>query len=423
MHALLILAGLGLILAGCGWLCVSAFGTNLLWGIASLIPGLNLVYALRYWQRARKAMVLCALGVIPLVVGLTVMASKDMERLQALVSLNWQAPPVPAADGLKLNLHGEFEGHSFAPIHGSLIDGVLSLRESDNFFARREVRIELGQQPEGELHLTVLPTDTGKLPVVEINWRLADQPLPEARRLSHGYTLNLDLVPEAPNKLIGSIHLDMPVQMQTLISGDIELFDNRLRYQDGRVDRHFDSRDTLTYVIDDYLQRRARTTDVQLQALPDVAFPSHHLELPIVARVHGHTESMVMVLDKPDLSGWIVAQDRFPPLELIKPAPPAALVSTPEPTSEKPPAPDPEPQGPAIDRRTGFTLQALQANPEQYRNLTLRALTDTGASAEGRFMGLDPIGRLVIQRVRNGQGGASFNLLPASIIEIELLEP
>ena len=48
MDALLILGGLLLILAGLVWLVMLAFDTALLWGIASLLPPLNLVFALRH---------------------------------------------------------------------------------------------------------------------------------------------------------------------------------------------------------------------------------------------------------------------------------------------------------------------------------------------------------------------------------------
>lgn len=65
MVALLILGGLLLIITGLVWLVMLAFGTSLLWGIGSLIPPINLAYALRHWRIARKAVVLGSMGAIP----------------------------------------------------------------------------------------------------------------------------------------------------------------------------------------------------------------------------------------------------------------------------------------------------------------------------------------------------------------------
>jgi hypothetical protein len=87
MSALLILGGLLLILAGLVWLVTRAFGTSLLWGWASLLPPLTLLYVLRHWRTARQAVGLSALGLIPLIVGLTLLASQDSQRLAAILSL------------------------------------------------------------------------------------------------------------------------------------------------------------------------------------------------------------------------------------------------------------------------------------------------------------------------------------------------
>ena len=75
MDALLILAGLMLMLLGLIWLIRMAFSTSLFWGLGSLLPPITLIYLLRYWRQARKAVLLGALGIIPLIVGVTLLAS------------------------------------------------------------------------------------------------------------------------------------------------------------------------------------------------------------------------------------------------------------------------------------------------------------------------------------------------------------
>jgi len=233
MDALLILGGLLLILAGLVWLVMLAFSTSLLWGWGSLIPPVTLIYVLRHWRTARKAVGLLALGCIPLVVGLTLLAAHDAARLEAILSLRWLKEPAKAPAELDIALHGELNGHSFAPQYAELIDGVLVLREGDDFFARREVKIRLPEAQKGPVRLDVLPGDEGRLPEVEVSWLLPEQDLPEARRLSKGYTLHLDLQALPPNKLQGDFHLVLPPSFKTSLSGRLELFADRLRYKDG----------------------------------------------------------------------------------------------------------------------------------------------------------------------------------------------
>lgn len=182
MDALLILGGLLSILFSLVWLVMLAFGTSLLWGFGSLLlPPITLAYIAAHWRTARKAVMLLALGIIPLVVGLTMLAYRDPERLHALLSLDWAKPEKQAPGELAIHLRGELNGEPFLPQQAELIDGVLSLREGQDFFARREVSIRLPSQPEGDVRLDILPEDPGSKPEVEISWLLPEQELPEAQ--------------------------------------------------------------------------------------------------------------------------------------------------------------------------------------------------------------------------------------------------
>ncbi|HSX70254.1 MAG TPA: MFS transporter [Pseudomonas sp.] len=415
MDALLILGGLLLMVAGMVWLVMLAFSTSLLWGWGSLIPPITLVYVLRHWRTARKAVVLVGLGGIPLVVGMVLMASQDAARLEAILSLRWlkEAPKAPAE--LDIRLHGELNGQPFSPQYAELVDGVLSLREGEDFFARREVKIRLPQAQKAPVQLDVLPADEGPLPEVEISWLLPEQDLPEARRLDKGYTLHLDLQALPPNKLQGDFHLVLPPSFKTSLSGRLELFADRLRYKDGRLDTQFDSRETLAKVVEDYLQRRFATRVVQLAELPEVSFPSRRVPLTVQARIDGAEQRLPLVLEKV-AAGWQVEGDRYPPLpepRAVEPAKPAVEESAAA-----------EPARPALDRRERFSLVRLQRNPEQYRGLSMRVSRADGGTVEGRFVGLDGDGSLRIsQQLGSGGGRASFSFKPEEIGKIESLEP
>ena len=53
----------------------------------------------------------------------------------------------------------------------------------------------------------------------------------------------------------------------------------------------------------------------------------------------------------------------------------------------------------------------------------MRAHTERGGVAEGRFAGLDSEGNLIIRRVISGPGEATYNLAPGEIVLLELVDP
>lgn len=421
MDALLILGGLLLILAGLVWLVMRAFATSLLWGWASLLPPFTLLYALRHWRSARPALALSGLGIIPLVVGLTLLASHDAQRLEAILSLQWLKPQTPVPAELAINLRGELHGLPFMPQQAELIDGVLSLREGQDFFAQSELIIRLPKAEKGPVRVDVLPADEGILPEVEISWLLPEQELPEARRLSRGYTLHLDLQPLAPNKLVGDFHLVLPPQFKTTLSGKLELFSNGLRYRDGKIDRQFDSTDTLAHVIEDYLERRFATRQVQLQPLGGLSFPQPRFELNVQARINGELQQLPILLQKQDKRGWQVAGDSFAPLATrdVVVAKPAAVSEAASVVA----APASERVSRPLDRRVRFSLEGLLRSPNRYGNLSMRAATERGNTAEGRFQGIDQQGRIILRQRMSAQGEVTYTLQPEEITRIELLEP
>lgn len=411
MDALLIFGGLLLILFGLIWLIARAFSTSLLWGCASLLPPLPLLFVVRHWRRARSAVALMGMGCIPLVVGLTMLAGHDPERLSAILEMRWLEHEPKATGGLQINLTGEYNGAPFEPGVGELIDGTLILREGDAF-GYRELRMRIPAHDAGDLRLDVLPQDSGPLPEIELAWQSPDQDVPEGRRVTGGYTLHLDLQAVPPNLLRGDFHLVLPAAYRTSLSGRVELYSSDLRYIDGRVDTRHDSEATIAWVVTDYLQRSTRQPDVVLQALPPMDFEVRRLDLEGQARVAGRLRSYRLALTRSELQGWRVEGDKAPPL------PASELMGATE------PVPTTMVRGEArpVDRRIGFSLERLLDSPSRYQGARVQVVTERGRSAEGRFDGLSSEGRLVIQHAM-GQGEASFILRPSEVAEIRLLEP
>lgn len=411
MDTLLILLGLLLILAGYVWLVARAFERSLFWGLASLLPPLALLFVLVHWRPARSAVALGGLGCIPLVVGLTMLASQDSARLEAILRLEWLTPEPVAKPELAIALRGELNGRPFVPERAEFIDGVLSLREGQDFYAHREVQVRLATPVSGPIRLDVLPDDKGRLPEIEVSWLAPGQELPEAVRLQRGYSLHLDLTPKAPNRMEGAFHLVLPAEMQTTLSGTIEVFTDRLRYRDGEVDTRFDSRDTLRYVLQDYLQRRFARRDVAIASMPVLDTQRASQEVPLTIETGGERQDLQVTLEKSPTRGWGVRDDRYPRLKAVSAAP--APVTAPVVAK----ASAPLQQVPESGR---LSLERLLAAPHRYVNRSMRVTTERGRIAEGVFVGLNPDGRIVIRQVIEGPGEASYTLRPSEITDIEL---
>ncbi len=185
---------------------------------------------------------------------------------------------------------------------------------------------------------------------------------------------------------------------------------------DGKVDAHFDSRDTLSYVIEDYLQRRYASRAVRLDKLPALSFPASSFELEVEALINDQPQQLTLLLSKTEALGWAVQGDqyaRFPEPAVVSPAPAPSVSST----IKLAPARS------SVDRRLRFSLERLQRTPEQYNNLLIRVTTAHGSTAQGRFAGINANGRIVIRREISGPGEASYILRPDEISQIELLEP
>lgn len=414
MDTVLILGGLSLILGGLLWLVARAFATSLLWGCASLLPPLPLLFIACRWQRARSAVALMGMGCIPLVVGLTLLANHDPERLASILSLRWLEPKAQLVAGQDIQLHGELDGKPFVPVLGELIDGTLVLREGAP--ARRELRIRLPEQPQGRLLVNVLPDDRDKLPEIELGGPPSGPGLPDsAARIAGGYTLHLDLEAVPPNLLRGDFHLVLPAAYRTVLNGKVELYTSHLRYREGRVDARHNSQETLEWVITDYLQRNAGSRDVELAPLAPLDLAAGRLNLEVQARVAGEARRLSLSLTRSEMLGWCVDGDQAPALP--------ARDATAQPPGGRVAAAAVPARELSRDRRMGFSLERLLDSPARYRGVLMQVLTERGGSAEGRFAGLNEEGRLIIRHSLGGQGEASFLLRPSEIAQIELLEP
>lgn len=310
MDALLILGGFFLLLIALFWLALRAFAQGAGWGLLCLLPPLTVFYLFRHGKQARAPLLLAGLAALPLGIGLLGLAEQDPSRLRSLVSLQWletvRDPWRPA-----IGLRGRLWGEPFAPVDGEFIDGRLRLSQGSANFERRELLIHLGEFTGSQLTLEILPQDRD-VPTVELVRLLPGNPLPEALRLEHGYSLYLQVQRRPPNRLVGNLHLGLPSAHRTWVSGPLEVFTDRLRYREGRVDARFDSAQTLHHVIEDYLQRRFPQHRVEAVQLPEIDWNSRPLELRVQARIGNRSLIVPLQLLKDEVEGWGVLGDRYP---------------------------------------------------------------------------------------------------------------
>ena len=311
MDALLILGACCLLLISLFWLALRAFARGAGWGLLCLLPPLTLLYLFRHGREARTPLLLAAVAALPLGIGLLGVAEQDPDRLRSLLSLEW-LKPVRDPWQPDIRLRGSLWGEPFAPVEGDFIEGRLRLSQGAANLDRRELVIHLGEFSGPQLTLDILPQDA-EVPTVELVRRLPGNPLPEALRLERGYSLHLQLRRQAPNRLVGDLHLGLPSAHRTWLSGPIEVFTDGLRYRAGSVDARFDSAHTLQHVIEDYLQRRFPQHRVEAVRLPDIDWHSRPLELRVQARIGNRALTLPLQLLKDEERGWRVAGDRYPP--------------------------------------------------------------------------------------------------------------
>lgn len=73
---LLLLIGFAMSLIGGIWLLVVAFQESLLWGVGCiLLPFVSLIFAVMFWEDAKKPFLLNIAGIVPMILGMVLSGS------------------------------------------------------------------------------------------------------------------------------------------------------------------------------------------------------------------------------------------------------------------------------------------------------------------------------------------------------------
>lgn len=209
-----------------------AFATGAFWGWFSVLPPLWLTYALVHFRRARFGVILMGVAAVPFAYGSYQMAQNDPEKFSNL--LKQVEPNQLAQQWQKLArvALGELRGQAFQPEDIRLYPKALVLREGADFYAQRQISVLFNQPITLPLDIDVLPSDPNPPVSIELSWIENGATLPEARQIKQGYTLRLLFKEMQGDTLDAELHLVLPEQYQSRLSGKINI---ALDYQPEHV--------------------------------------------------------------------------------------------------------------------------------------------------------------------------------------------
>ncbi len=188
-------------------------------------------------------------------------------------------PPqgVPAAEAPRSTVQdappaaGRLQGRDFRVKGATIENGILSLRQGEDFFADRELLIFLflddREIPSGRRFDVGADAQPGTLtPHLHIKWRDDAEQMPETNIVMNEYRMTLEFGQEADRKLPGRIELTVPGQPATKVSGRFEADVKGLIIREGVADLGVDSFDVLRFLAERYvLEQRPGTPPAELE--------------------------------------------------------------------------------------------------------------------------------------------------------------
>ncbi len=219
MDALLILSGIVLLVIGWVWLVIGSL--RLPTGrlvIATLLPLFTLLRRDQGYPRAPRLAL--AAGCLAMLAGLATLFHLHPHRFERLVSGQWHAEQ-PRAQGIT----GEIMGQRFRPDRVFWRGDDLVLEEGPAERVRRSLTIRFDgtrQLIDGD-SIRLLPTDTGHWPELLLQWRTGALESPGLRRIASQYSLDLDLPPSGRSESRLRLHLALPSQHQTWVTGEADV--------------------------------------------------------------------------------------------------------------------------------------------------------------------------------------------------------
>ncbi|MEH6500919.1 MAG: hypothetical protein V7751_16155 [Pseudoalteromonas distincta] len=219
MDALLIVSGIVAVLIAWVWLILQArsLGMGLLL-VATVLPWATFFMRRRGYAVMPRLLLLT--GLVCMLAGAAWLHRDQPERFDSLLAGDWVGPK--AAPG---SLEGELMGQRFVPDRAVWQGTELTLQEGEGERVRRSLSIRFAKVPGllRQHRIERLPTDEGPGPELVIQWYTGALQAPGLRRVVEGYTLSLEFTPQADGRTAVRMHLHLPSQDATRVTGNFWL--------------------------------------------------------------------------------------------------------------------------------------------------------------------------------------------------------
>lgn len=184
-----------------------------------------------------------------------------------------------------------------------------------------QIRFPEGQQPTAESgRLFIAPTQLN-VPEIELFSTDASAPgAPEIVVLKQGYWLQLDIDDAHPRRVSGTLKLMLPNHYKTWVAGTFAAYTERVRYVNGELDRHHDSKETLTRIavshVNAYLWKWLKSVPVAQQLYYQTSYDPLDGTAVVSANLGALGQFDIPVEFRKGEAGWFVVPDAAPVLAM-----------------------------------------------------------------------------------------------------------
>lgn len=171
---------------------------------------------------------------------------------------------------------GRVNGREMLADRAQLKNEALTIRQGDDFFATRQLTIFLFNK--GPLSGLEVGSDgiNGLRPHAHVSWRDEGENLPETEVLMDGFDLSLRFGKETEFGVPYAIRFKTDRVNDTQVAGKGFATFKEIKVKDGKLDRTFDSFDTLDYIAAEYLQEKNGGVAVEITDRFDGHYSSGH---------------------------------------------------------------------------------------------------------------------------------------------------
>lgn len=117
---------------------------------------------------------------------------------------------------------GMIHGETFVANSAELANGILTIRDGEDFFPNHAVMIFLflkeGETPERKSYL-ISQTNASASPHIHMKWKPANSKVPKTKVFMKDYSMRLDLGSIKNGQLPGKIYLCLPDEMKSVVAG------------------------------------------------------------------------------------------------------------------------------------------------------------------------------------------------------------